>query len=1604
MSGASSNTNLIPNAQIVFGYAATNWLLTLTANPNLSGQSTISVVATGPCGATNQTNFSLVVTNFPPQISAISNQVISYNTTAGPLAFNIFDVETPADSLVLTASSSNTNLLPLSQIVLGGSGTNCTVALTPNSNLLGVATITLSVTDALGATTQTTFMLTVTNHPPQISAISNQVISYNTTAGPLAFTIFDVETPADSLVLTASSSNTNLLPLSQILLGGSGTNRTVTLTPNTNLLGVATITLSVADALGATNQTTFTLTVMDYSPQISFIPTQNAPLNAIVGPLAFTVSETGTPAGQLVVTPASSNNNIVSTNQIILGGSGANRTVTIVPGTNAPGTATVTLKVTDELGVSASRSFSVTLAQFTQIAPGLPQLAYGAVAWGDYDNDGQLDLLVSGSSNGSASGALTRIYHNDGGLFTNYISLTNLYNGAVAWADYDRDGRLDAVVSGLNSAGIPVTQLYHNNGDGTFTPVNAGLAAVYNGTLAWGDFDNDGAADLYLSGLAIVSSNGVNAVTNNLAKLYHNNGDGTFTDMNANLPGLNSGTAAWGDFDNDGRQDLLLVGLTNNTYNSDIASIYRNLGGGVFTNVFFDLLSYSAVGGGAWGDYNSDGWLDFVICGPYPGPSIFRNNGNGTFTAVGALNGPNTPSVAWGDYNNDGYLDLVVGGSSTVLYRNNGGNSFTSTGITLPAIQYGSVAWADDNHDGNLDLFFPGNSANGTSTTIYRNNNFTTNTPPTAPTNLAATTAPTNMVFFTWSASTDAQTPSNGLSYNLRVGTTPGGVDVVSPLADPTNGTRRVVALGNVGPATRAWLLNLPPATYYWSVQAIDTAFAGGPFAPDGAFTTTNARPIISTIPNQVVSPLTQSAPITFTIGDVETSASNLVLAASTSNPNIVALTNIVFGGAGSNRTVQVTPGTNGVAAITVTVSDAQGAYASASFTVTATAFSLLSSNFVPVQNSFVAWGDYNNDGRLDVLMAGNTNGNAYSPPVTQLYRNDGNGVLTPVASGLPGVTYGAAAWGDFNNDGYLDLILTGTTNGQPSGAIARIYSNNGDGTFTDIGAGLPGVYFSAVAWGDFDNDGRLDLLLTGTTNGNISGAISRIYHNNGDGTFSNTAALWGIYQGSVACADFEGNGGLDLVLAGFGQNSWIYRNNGNGTFTPLTYLNNVYHCSVAVGDFDNNGRPDVLLAGYNGSSYLTSVYHNNGGFGFFTFGASLPGAAYGSAVWGDFDNDGRLDILLTGTGNGSASGSFTSIYHNTGSPTLSQSFSLYPATLPTNYLGTATCADCENDGNLDLLLTGTDGVMVGSYLRSQTMLFHNNSGVANTPPTAPTALSATRSNAVVLLSWAKSTDAQTTNANGLTYQIRVGATPGGIEIESPGSDPATGYRRIVQAGHASTNKWRLANLPPGTYYWSVQAIDTAFAGSPFATESTFTVLPPPVANPDTISTGANMPVTFNATNLTLNDIDPNGYPLTVTAVSSNSTMHGTVALAAGMVTYTPSNNFAGNDTFTYMISDGQSAPATGTVLAAVGTGGMLSLKLVSSPAMANGNFVVWLAGIPGLTYTVETSSTLNGPWAKVGNVTAPTTNQGFGVGAFQLSEPVTGNTMQFYRLNYPPY
>ncbi|MGH7492055.1 MAG: FG-GAP-like repeat-containing protein [bacterium] len=278
------------------------------------------------------------------------------------------------------------------------------------------------------------------------------------------------------------------------------------------------------------------------------------------------------------------------------------------------------------------------------------------------------------------------------------------------------------------------------------------------------------------------------------------------------------------------------------------------------------------------------------------------------------------------------------------------------------------------------------------------------------------------------------------------------------------------------------------------------------------------------------------------------------------------------------------------------------------------------------------AWGDYNDDGFLDLYVS--VNGNDL------LYTGNGDTTFTKVTTGAI-VTDGGdsrgISWGDYDNDGNLDLFVSNNASGK------FLYRNDGPAsnyTFTKI---TSGAIVSDVAggrgssWGDYDNDGLLDLFVA--TNAN-----DLLYHNTGAGTIAriDTGALVtsGGFSIGPAWCDYDNDGDLDLYVANFGENNFFYQNNGNGSFTRITseIIVNEGGSSVGTswGDYDNDGDFDLFVT--NIANEQNFLYYNDG-FPLYTFNKVTAGAmvtdagiAYGSN-WVDYDNDGDLDLHVAYAG-----------------------------------------------------------------------------------------------------------------------------------------------------------------------------------------------------------------------------------------------------------------------------------------------------------------------------------------------------------------------------------
>jgi hypothetical protein len=363
VTGTSSNTVLVPVTALVFGGADAQRTLTVTPAAGQTGTATITVVVNDGALSTSD-SFVLTVNalNTAPTITSLANLSINANTSSGGLAFTVGDTGTAAGSLLVSGSSSNPTLLPNANIVFGGSGATRVVLLTPAPNQAGTTTVTLTVSDGtLSTTTQFTLTVIAVNTAPTIGDLLNRSIPTNTTTGAFPLTVSDLESPATTLTVTAVSSNPVLLPLSNVVFGGSGASRTLTVTPAANQTGSSTVTVTVSDG-SLTSSTSFVLTVAtaNRTPTISDLPNRSIDANGSTGAMPFTVADQETPAGSLTVTATSSNPALVPVSAIALTEMGGNRSVTITPSANQTGSSTITLTVSDGVLTDAT-SFVVTV-------------------------------------------------------------------------------------------------------------------------------------------------------------------------------------------------------------------------------------------------------------------------------------------------------------------------------------------------------------------------------------------------------------------------------------------------------------------------------------------------------------------------------------------------------------------------------------------------------------------------------------------------------------------------------------------------------------------------------------------------------------------------------------------------------------------------------------------------------------------------------------------------------------------------------------------------------------------------------------------------------------------------------------------------------------------------------------------------------------------------------------------------------------------------------------------------------------------------------------------------------------------------------------------
>jgi len=709
---------------------------------------------------------------------------------------------------------------------------------------------------------------------------------------------------------------------------------------------------------------------------------------------------------------------------------------------------------------------------------------FGSVAWGDYDGDGDLDLVAATYQRNAA-----RLYRNDGGMLTSSAVLT--FRGfedwpqSVAWGDVDGDGDLDLAVGNDYSYNHhrAYNRVYRNDTEpGVLTPTFTLVWSSQNESndrtysVAWGDVDGDGDLDLAVGNYGRPNRVYLNYTEENpdvadadrlvLAWSSWNEGYDVTTSV------------AWGDVDGDGDLDLAV----GNAWQAN--KVYLNQGlnaDGELQMTVQDLGDSDWTYSVAWGDLDSDGDLDLAV-GNYGQPNrVYRNDGRRlTTSAVWSSGEPDsTNSIALGDYDGDGDLDLLVGNKAhpNRLYRNDSVPGALTPTLTLAWSASGvamttDVAWGDMDGDGDLDLAVRNNGPS----LVYRNT-------------LGTPLSPDPV----WSS----QEQESDWTSSVAWGDVDGDGDLDLAVGNASGQPNRVYHNDSM-PGELAPRLTL---TDWRGGSDTSSSIAWGDLDGDGDLDLAVGN---YGQPNRVYrnddDALTTSA--VWSSGEVYNTVST------------------ALGDYDGDGDLDLVAGNhNQRNRVYLNYTEENPDVADADRLVLAWPFGSTEAT------KDVTWGDYDGDGDLDCAEGG------WFEPI-RLYRNDGvigGEPQMPEVWSWGGPAVGSLAWGDVDGDGDLDLAV-GTHYAYPNWLFRN---DNGMLTADPVWQSAEGAETESLAWGDMDGDGDLDLAV-GNSCEYFTRVCSpnRLYRN--DGGKLTTSAAWSSAESeptySVAWGDVDGDGDLDLV------------------------------------------------------------------------------------------------------------------------------------------------------------------------------------------------------------------------------------------------------------------------------------------------------------------------------------------------------------------------------------------------------------------------------------------------------------------------------------------
>jgi hypothetical protein len=352
-------------------------------------------------------------------------------------------------------------------------------------------------------------------------------------------------------------------------------------------------------------------------------------------------------------------------------------------------------------------------------------------------------------------------------------------------------------------------------------------------------------------------------------------------------------------------------------------------------------------------------------------------------------------------------------------------------------------------------------------------------------------------------------------------------------------------------------------------------------------------------------------------------------------------------------------------------------------FALNAQTFTDIRAGLTGVAESSSAWIDPDRDGDPDVMAAGEFFSDNNRNLHTLIYHNRRNNNFTPVNHSIPAFYRGDFDLADFDLDGIDDLMMMGELS--DGKRMAKIFNGNTSGGFTPSSQIFQGLRDGAVALADYDGDGDTDIMITGESS---NGPKTLLYRNDRASGFKLIeTGITNLRRGDASWADTNLDGRPDLIITGINEKgratSLLYRNTNTGFIREAAGFIPLKNSSIAAADVDNDGDPDILLMGELDNGQLVSrLYRNDRHHGFAPVLTPFIAIRAGFADWGDIDDDGDMDLVISGETN---NGAVSKVYRND----RHQGFTDIHANISPLYMSDGEWGDYDLDGDLDILISG---------------------------------------------------------------------------------------------------------------------------------------------------------------------------------------------------------------------------------------------------------------------------------------------------------------------------